>query len=86
GSNNTYAVEVTVTDAGGLSTAQLLTITVTNVNEAPSIVSTAAVDVAENTTAVIDVQSTDDTNSEGNGLSYTLSGGNDQAFFDINAT
>ncbi|WP_204154557.1 cadherin repeat domain-containing protein, partial [Leptolyngbya sp. CCY15150] len=32
GSNNTYAVEVTVTDAGGLSTAQLLTITVTNVN------------------------------------------------------
>ncbi|WP_204154598.1 integrin alpha, partial [Leptolyngbya sp. CCY15150] len=55
-------------------------------NSAPSIVSTAAVDVAENTTAVINVQSTDDTNSEGNGLSYTLSGGNDQAFFDINAT
>ena len=86
GSNNTYAVEVTVTDAGGLSTAQLLTITVTNVNEAPSIVSTATVDVAENTTAVIDVQSTDDTNSEGSGLSYTLSGGNDQAFFAIDAT
>ena len=33
----------------------------------------AAVDVAENTTAVTDVASTDDSDTEGAGLTYTLS-------------
>ena len=48
---------------------------------------TAAVDVAENTTAVTDVQSTDESDSEGSGLTYSLttvaSGGADNSLFSI---
>ncbi|HEY9817021.1 MAG TPA: cadherin domain-containing protein, partial [Candidatus Obscuribacterales bacterium] len=83
GNDNGYAVEVTVTDAGGLSTAQLFNITVTNINEAPTISSAGTVAVPDETTAVIDIQATDDTNSEGDGLTYSLSGGADQSFFSI---
>ncbi|HEY9817195.1 MAG TPA: cadherin domain-containing protein, partial [Candidatus Obscuribacterales bacterium] len=75
GNDNGYAVEVTLTDAGGLSTAQLFNINVTNVNEAPTIVTNGAVNVAENTTLVVDIQATDDSSSEENGLTYSLSGG-----------
>jgi hypothetical protein len=45
--------------------------------------STAAIDVAENQTTVTDVQTTDDNDSEGAGLTYTITGGADQALFDI---
>ena len=38
--NNTYAVEVKVTDAGGLSDTHTLIVTVTDVNEAPEITNT----------------------------------------------
>ena len=41
--------------------------------------------MAENQTAVTDVQSTDDTDSEGAGLTYSKSGGADQALFTLNA-
>jgi len=55
-----------------------------DVNEAPTITSVAAIDVAENETAVIDVQSTDPEGlTEGAGLTYSLSGGADQALFSI---
>ena len=47
--NNTYAVEVKVTDAGGLSDTHTLIVTVTDVNEAPEITTTVtAVDRTEN--------------------------------------
>ncbi|MHC4206378.1 MAG: choice-of-anchor D domain-containing protein, partial [Planctomycetota bacterium] len=57
--------------------------------QAPTITSngggdTASVNVPENTTAVTDVQSTDDSDSEGSGLTYSLTGGADQGFFSIN--
>jgi len=54
-------------------------------NEAPSINSAAAVDAAENQTTAVDVQSTDpDGETEGGGgLTYSLSGGADQALFSI---
>jgi hypothetical protein len=53
-------------------------------NTAPAITSAAAVSVAENQTAVIDVQTTDDFSSEGAGLTYSLTGGADQGLFSIN--
>ena len=58
-SDNVYAVEVTVTDPGLLTDVQALVITVTDVNEAPTITSGAAPSAAENQTAVVDVQASD---------------------------
>ena len=43
---------MTVTDSGGLTDAQDIAVTVTNVNEAPAISSAAAVNATENQTAV----------------------------------
>ena len=77
-------------DAGGLSATlfpaidplfQLTLIT----NQAPGITSAAAVNVAENQTAAIDVQSSDpDGETEnGGGLIYSLTGGADEDLFSI---
>jgi hypothetical protein len=60
-------------------------------NSAPTITSngggdTAAVNAAENQTAVTDVQATDDSDSEGSGLTYSISGGADSDRFDIVGT
>ncbi len=55
------------------------------VNQAPEITSVASVDAAENQTGVIDVVATDDTDSEGSGLSFALSGGVDDVLFTIDA-
>ncbi|WP_204154556.1 cadherin repeat domain-containing protein, partial [Leptolyngbya sp. CCY15150] len=45
-----------------------------------------AVNAPENTTLVVDIEATDDSSSEENGLSYSLSGGEDQGLFTIDAT
>ena len=84
GANNVYDVQVTVTDSGTLTGVQNLQVTVTNVNEAPTITSSATPSAAENQTSVIDVQSTDpDGDTEGSGLSYSITGGADAALFSI---
>ena len=83
GTDNIYNVQVTVTDVGLLTGFQDITVTVLDVNEAPTITSPAAVNAAENQTGVIDVQSTDDADSEGSGLTYSLTGGADQTLFTI---
>ncbi len=91
GANNVYDLIVTATDNGtpaGTRT-QSIAVTVTNVNEAPVITSngggaTAAVTIAENTTAVTTVTATDvDVPST---LSYSISGGADSAKFSINSS
>ncbi|EMI16088.1 serralysin, partial [Rhodopirellula maiorica SM1] len=93
GGNGVYDVEVTVTDDGipNLTDVQDIAVTVTDVNENPVITSdgggpTASVNAAENQTSVTDVQSVDDSDSEGVGLTYTISGGADAALFSIDAT
>ena len=83
--NNVYALTLVASD-GSLSASKTLTVTVTNVNEAPVITSdgggaTAALAVAENTAAVTTVASTD---PEGTARSYSISGGADAAKFTIN--
>jgi len=89
GANNVYDVQVTVTDTAGLSDVQDLAVTVTNTNEAPVITSnaggaTASLNAAENQAAVTTVTSTDV--DAGDGKTFSLSGGADQALFAINAT
>ncbi|MEO0031191.1 MAG: hypothetical protein RIS94_949 [Pseudomonadota bacterium] len=83
GANNVYDVVVAAFD-GTLTDTQALAITVSNVNEAPVITSngggaTAALSVAENTTAVTTVTSTD---PEGTARTYSVSG-TDAALFAI---
>ena len=47
-SQTSYAVTVTTTDAGGLTTSQAFTISVANANEAPSALALSASSIAEN--------------------------------------
>ena len=88
GANNVYDVEVTASD-GVHNDTQSIAVTVTNQNDnAPVITSngggaTASVSIAENTTAVTDVNATDADNDT---LTYSISGGADSALFQIDAT
>lgn len=86
GANNVYNITVGASD-GSIKTTQSLAITVTNVNEAPAITSNgggdfAAVSVAENSTVVATVTSTDPENTA---RTYSIAGGADAARFAINA-
>jgi Ca2+-binding RTX toxin-like protein len=98
GGNNVYDVQVRVSD-GALTDTQSIAVTVTNVNEAPTIVSvedgasapatlgfatTAAISVIEGTTSVGTVIATDP--DAGAVLAYSIVGGADAAKFAINAT
>ncbi|MFC1762729.1 FG-GAP-like repeat-containing protein, partial [Planctomycetota bacterium] len=88
GANNTYLVQVRAADGNGSTDDQTITVTVTDANDAPVITSnggasTAAVNVAENTTAVTTVTSTD---VDGDTRTYSISGGDDQAKFSINSS
>ncbi len=86
--DNVYDVVVQVSD-GSLTDSQALAVTVTDVNDmAPVITSdgggaNAAVNVAENGTAVTTVTATD---VDGPSLTYSISGGADAAKFTINAS
>ncbi len=85
GGDNVYEVQITVTD-GLLSDVQDIAVTVTDVNEAPTITSAAVADAAENQTAVIDVESVDpEGDTESDGLTYGLTGGADQALFTVDS-
>lgn len=88
--NGSTAYDFTFSISGPATGAPTYTATVVPVvlNTAPVISSnggnsTAAIDVAENQTTVTDVQTTDDNDSEGAGLTYAITGGADQALFDI---
>lgn len=87
GNNNTYVVIITATDTAGNATNQTLTVTITNVNEAPIITdagssSTSSVTRSENTTSVWTFTASDsDTAST---LTWSISG-IDVSFFTINS-
>lgn len=83
GADNVYDVIVQVSDGSFVDT-QALAVTVTNVNDAPVITSNgggpaAAISLAENTTAVTAVTSTDP--DAGASAVYAISGGADAALF-----
>lgn len=88
-SDGIYEVEITVDDGNLGTDVQTLSVTVTNANEAPVIISngggaTANLNVAENTTAVTTVTAFDV--DAGATLTYSISGGADGADFTIDAT
>lgn len=84
--DNEYAVTVQASDGEGLTDAQAITVRVTNTNEAPVITSNggapAAVNVAENATAVTTIQADD---VDGNPVAFSIAGGADAALFQIDA-
>ncbi|WP_130470526.1 DUF4347 domain-containing protein, partial [Candidatus Magnetaquicoccus inordinatus] len=84
-SKSSYNIAVTVTDSGGLTATQAVTVAITNVNEAPSISSGAVGSVAENAaTSTVIYTATGSDPDAGDTLSYTL-GGADAALLNINS-
>jgi uncharacterized repeat protein (TIGR02543 family) len=88
GGDNTYVFIVTATDAALNAKNQTVTVTITNVNEAPvitinSLNATHAITQAENSTSVITYTATDV--DAGASLSFSLSGA-DAADFAINSS
>ena len=87
GTNNSYVVKVRASD-GALHDEQTITVSVTNVNESPSIASnggaaSASKSVSENQTPVTTVSATD--SDAGTTITYSISGGVDAGKFNINA-
>ncbi len=86
--NNEYVLVVTATSADpndatrALTTEQTITVTVTDVNEAPVFTTADSFDVAENTQAVVTVAATDDVPSDTQ-ISYQITGGADSAKFEL---
>jgi hypothetical protein len=88
GANNVYEVIVVASD-GVLGDTQTVRVTITNVNEAPVIVSsgggsTGNENIPENSTFVVGVLATDQ--DAGSTITYSISGGVDQSKFTINNT
>jgi len=79
-SNGTYVVIVQVSD-GTYTDTQTITVTIDNVAEVPAFTSGDAT-VSENTLAVTTVTATD---SDGEALTFTITGGADQSKFNITA-
>jgi hypothetical protein len=81
---SSYSIRVRTMDSANNTFENVFTITVTNVNEAPSVTSTGVASAAENQTAVQTVTGTDpDANTT---LIYRISGGDDSAKFEINSS
>ena len=83
GANNVYDITVGASD-GTNTTTKAVAITVTNVNEAPTITSAATASFAENATGTVYTVSGTDPDA-GTTLTYSLTGA-DAAKFNINAT
>ena len=83
GANNVYNVTVGASD-GTVTTTKAVAITVTNVNDAPTITSGAAVSLAENGTGTVYTVAATDQDA-GATLTYSLTG-TDASLFNINAT
>ncbi len=89
GANNTYIVTITATDLGSNVKTQELTVTITNVNEAPTITNnssaaTNTISQAENITTVVTYAATDV--DAGSSLTFSITGGSDSADFTINSS
>lgn len=84
--DNVYDFQITATYSDGTKYVRDMSLQVADVNEAPFITSAAAVSYSEDSTAkVIDIASQDPDagTSEGNGLTYNITGGADAAWFSV---
>ncbi|QDU28822.1 Bifunctional hemolysin/adenylate cyclase precursor [Anatilimnocola aggregata] len=82
GTNNVYEVEVTANDGNGGLTIQTISVSVTDVNDAPVFTSLATASAAENQTAVITVAASD-ADLPAQTVTYTITGGADAAKFSL---
>lgn len=81
-----YSVQVTASDGINSSLPQTITVSVTDENDtAPAFTSQATFTIAENTTTVGTVAATD-LDTVGGPITYAITGGADQALFDIDPT
>ena len=80
--NNVYELSLRVSD-GRAIISQDFTVTVTNVNEAPSFTSATTASAAENTSGSVYTATASDVDAD-DGLSYSLVGGADLKLFDLN--
>ena len=83
GGDNVYNITVTASDGTNTTSAQAVAITVTNVNEIPTLTSGAAASFAENATGTVYTAAA--TDPEAATLTYAL-GGADAALFAINGS
>src|SRR4029077_3007831 len=87
--DNVYEVVVQVSDGAGGTATQAIAVTVTDVNDAPVITSSAGrggrVDVLEGRTLVTVVTATDE-DVPAQALRYSIAGGSDAALFHIDPT
>ncbi len=74
-------VTVTATDKAGATVTAVVGFTVTNVNDSPTITSSGAASVPENTTSVMTLTKSDP--DIGDGGSFSIVGGADQSFFTL---
>ena len=82
GANNTYNLDITASD-GANQASQAITITVTNINEAPSFATTSVnLDTAENNASFVHIVEAATDPDSGEILSYQL-GGTDQSAFNF---
>jgi hypothetical protein len=81
GTDNVYNVIVSVSD-GSFTANQAVSISVTNINEAPVITSAASASVSENGLAIGSVTASD---IDSSGLSYAIAGGADAALFTVDS-
>ena len=87
--DNTYEIILKATDKDGESATVTYTVVITDINEAPTFSSTAAISRLEKTTSnASDVSALTVTavDPEGATTTYSLSGGNDMALFDIDSS
>ena len=82
---NSYAITITSTDSGGLTASEDFSLTVNDINDAPSSLSLSASSVAENSsgTEVGTLSSTDEDTDDT--FTYALSG-TDKDFFELSGT
>ncbi|MCK5644718.1 MAG: cadherin domain-containing protein, partial [Gammaproteobacteria bacterium] len=83
GLDNTYEIQVTADDGNGGTDVQAISVTVLDGNEAPQFASSSTASIPENTTAVLTVTATDE-DVPSQIITYSISGGVDQALFSIN--
>jgi len=81
--DNVYEVTVQAADGNGGMVTQAIAVTVTNVNEDPTITSASAASVAENQTSVLTVTASD---VDRDVPTFSIVGGTDQSQFSINGT
>lgn len=82
-SQSSYDIIVRSTDAGGLTVFRQVTVSINDVNEAPSGVALAGNAVAENSAAGTVVGTLSAQDPDGNPITYSISGGTGASLFEI---